>query len=64
MLTLDEVALIFEVPPATVRRWCAEGLIRAHRAAPTGNQTFLHEDVAMAYLDRALRECLAKLTEG
>jgi DNA-binding transcriptional MerR regulator len=64
MLTIDDVALIFEVPPDTVRRWCAEGLIRAHHIDPHGNQMFLHEDVAIAHLDRSLQECLAKLNQS
>ena len=58
MLTTGEVAKIFNVQPGTVRRWCQQGMIRYFRADARSARMFKREDVAMAYLDRAILKCL------
>lgn len=58
MLTTGEVARIFGVQPSTIRRWCEQGKIKAHRTGPRGTCRFKREDVAIAYLDRSIRYCL------
>jgi hypothetical protein len=44
--------------PDTIRRWRQQGKIRAYRTSPRGDFMFLREDVAIAYIDRAIRKCL------
>ena len=61
MLTTREVADIFGVHPATIRRWCQQGKIKAYRASPRGVRLFKREDVAIAYLDMSIRYCLKNL---
>ncbi|OGO01720.1 MAG: hypothetical protein A2Y90_05660 [Chloroflexi bacterium RBG_13_52_12] len=58
MLTINDVALIFEVTPATIRLWCEQGKIMTRCVGPHGDPRFLHEDVAIAYLDRSIRKSL------
>jgi len=58
MLTTADVAQIFEVHPGTVRRWCQQGKLRACRQSPPGQRRFRREDIAVAYLDRAIQEYL------
>ncbi len=56
MLTTGEVARIFEVPPAAIRRWCQQGKIKYRRPGLRGHRGFSREDVAVAYLDRCIQE--------
>jgi len=58
MLSINDVALIFEVHPSTIRRWCEQGKIRTYRVGPRGDRKFRREDVAVAYLDRSIQKCL------
>ncbi len=60
MLTTGEVAGIFEVPPATIRRWCQLGKIKCRRQGLRGRRGFSREDVAVAYLDRCIQEHLRR----
>jgi excisionase family DNA binding protein len=58
MLTTREVANIFNVHPATIRRWCAQDRIKSYRTAEKGQRRFKREDVAVAYLERSIRAYL------
>jgi excisionase family DNA binding protein len=58
MLTTGEVARIFNVSPATVRRWCREGKLETVRKSARGQLRFRREEVATVYLDRSLRRYL------
>ena len=58
MLTTGEVARMFNVSPATVRRWCREGKLEAVRTSARGQLRFKREEVATVYLDRSLRRYL------
>lgn len=58
MLTTRDVARIFSIHPSTVLRWCAQGKLKAYRSGPRGTLRFKREDVAVAYLDRGIRDCL------
>lgn len=58
LLTTGEVARLFNVSPATVRRWCRKGKLEAVRTSARGQLRFKREEVAMAYLDRSLRRYL------
>ncbi|MFA5309543.1 MAG: helix-turn-helix domain-containing protein [Dehalococcoidales bacterium] len=63
MLSLNDVAAIFEVHPSTVRRWCREGKIKTCRNGRRG-PAFKHEDVAIAYMTRSIRKCLGRRVSG
>ena len=45
-LTLDEVAEMLNVRPATVRRWRKLGVIKAYRTGPRGKQRFSKDEIA------------------
>ena len=64
MLTTGEVAGIFDVHPGTVRRWCRQGMIRHYRFEAGASRGFRREDVAIAYLDRAILKCLRGDTDS
>jgi excisionase family DNA binding protein len=59
-LTTAEVARLFNVSPATVRRWTRQEKIRASRTSDRGALRFSREDVAIAYLDRSIRRYLKR----
>jgi excisionase family DNA binding protein len=61
MLTAAEVARIFSVHPATIRRWCSQDKIKCSRTG--GRLLFKREDVAVAYLERSIRAYL-KVIQG
>jgi excisionase family DNA binding protein len=61
MLTIREVARIFDVHPSTIRRWCEQGKIKTYRTGPRGIRMFKREDIAIAYLDRSIRHCLKSM---
>jgi excisionase family DNA binding protein len=58
LLTTAEVARLFNVSPATVRRWCRKGKLEAVRTSARGPLRFKREEVAVAYLNRSLRRYL------
>ena len=45
-LTLDEVAEMLNVRPATVRRWRKLGVIKAYRTGSRGKQRFSRDEIA------------------
>lgn len=57
MLTTGEVARIFNVAPATVRRWSDRGIIRSKRSQ-SGRRRFSREAVAFTYLDISVQNLL------
>jgi len=61
-LTTGEVARIFDVQPATIRRWCELGKIKACPVDRRGHRGFKREDVAVAYLDRSFRQYIREKT--
>jgi excisionase family DNA binding protein len=58
LLTTGEVARLFNVSCATVRRWYRQGKLGALRIGTRGALRFKRQDVAVAYLDRAIRRYL------
>ena len=60
MLTTGEVARLFGVHTSTVRRWSERGLLKAYRVGPRGDRRFRREDVAVLYLERAVRKYLRR----
>jgi len=62
MLTTGDVALIFDVHPSTIRRWCQQGKLKSYRTGPRSQRRFRREDVAVAYLDRSIRQYLRRKT--
>jgi DNA-binding transcriptional MerR regulator len=59
MLTIVDISRIFDVQPLTVRQWCRHGWLRPHRVTSNGEPLFLHEDVILAYMNRALHDSSA-----
>jgi excisionase family DNA binding protein len=59
-LTAAEVARLFNVSPATIRRWARQGKIRTFRTSPRGAFRFRREDIAIAYLDRSIQRLFKK----
>ena len=55
MLTTGQVARLLNVHTSTVRRWSERGLIKAYRIGPRGERRFLRQDVAILFLERALK---------
>ena len=58
MLTTSDVARIFNVHASTIRRWSDQGKIKSYRTGPRGERRFRREDVAVLYLDLAIRRYL------
>ena len=58
MLTVNEVARIFDVHPSTVRRWSSKGILNAHRIGPRGDRRFRRDDVAILFMARAIQKRL------
>ena len=58
MLITSDVARIFNVHTSTIRRWSEQGIIKSYRIGPRGDRRYRREDVAVAYLDRAIRKYL------
>ncbi|MFC1929651.1 helix-turn-helix domain-containing protein [Chloroflexota bacterium] len=55
MLTTGQVARLLDVHTSTVRRWSEQGVIKAYRIDPRASRKFLRRDVALLFLERALR---------
>ena len=58
MLTINDVARIFDVPPETIKQWCEKGQIKTFKTGSHSDPLFRHEDVAIAYLDRSIQKSL------
>ena len=58
MLTIGEVARIFNVHPETIRRWSEQGIIKAYRIGRRGDRRFSREDVAVLYFQRKVKKYL------
>ena len=55
MLTTGEVAYLRDVHASTVRRWSNRGLLKAYRVGPRGERRFRRDDIAVFFLERAVR---------
>jgi excisionase family DNA binding protein len=64
LFTTREVARLFGVSPATVCRWCRKGRLEAVRATARGPLKFRREEVAVAYLNRAMHRYLKRRSQG
>lgn len=58
MLTTGEVARLFGVHASTMRKWSEQGIIKAYRIGPRADRRFRRDDVAMLFLDKAIRKYL------
>ena len=58
LLSVSEVARIFEVHSNTIRRWSDEGKLKVERIGSRGDRKFRREDVAVLYLDTAIQRYL------
>jgi hypothetical protein len=58
MLTTGDVAVIFNVHPCTVRRWCRLGKLQSSPHNSGKHLRFQRWDIAAAYLDKSIREYL------
>jgi excisionase family DNA binding protein len=63
MLTTSDVARIFDVHASTIRRWSHQGTLKCYRTGPRGELRFRREDVAILYLDRAIRRYLKEKSD-
>jgi excisionase family DNA binding protein len=61
MITTSEVASIFNVHPGTIRRWCEQNKLRSYRTGAGGRRRFKKEDIAVAYLEKSIRNYLKVL---
>ena len=55
MLTTGQVARLLNVHTSTVRRWSEQGVFKAYRIGPRASRKFLRRDVALLFLERALK---------
>lgn len=55
MLTTGEVAYLLDVHASTVRCWSNRGLLKAYRVGPRGERRFRRDDIAVFFLERAVR---------
>ena len=55
MLATGEVARLLNVHASTVRRWSNRGLLKAYRVGPRGERKFRRDDIAVFFLERAVR---------
>ena len=53
MMTVGEVARLFNVHTNTVRRWSERGILKTYRSGPRRDRKFRQRDVAVFYLERA-----------
>jgi excisionase family DNA binding protein len=51
MLTVNDVAGLLHVHPATIRRWEKRGNLKAHRLGPKGTMRFKKEEV-LEFIER------------
>ena len=45
LMTVKEVAELFNVHPNTVRQWSDQGLLKSYRIGPRGDRRFRQEDI-------------------
>jgi excisionase family DNA binding protein len=62
MLTTGDVARIFNMHASSIRRWSEQGILKSYRIGPRGDRRFRREDVAICYLDRAIKTYLKHLS--
>jgi DNA-binding transcriptional MerR regulator len=60
MLTIYEVALIFDVHPETVKQWCQLGRLKPCGTELNGEPLFHREDVILSYINRSVRASLTQ----
>ena len=58
MMTIGEVARLFNVHTNTVRQWSERGILKAYRIGPRADRRFRREDVAILYFERAIQRYL------
>ncbi|MFQ5996950.1 MAG: helix-turn-helix domain-containing protein [Dehalococcoidales bacterium] len=58
MLTTGDVARLLNVHPSTVRRWSDRKLIKTYRIGPRGERRYRRDDVAIFFLERAVKRYL------
>lgn len=58
MLTINDVARIFDIHPSTVKQWCQLGRIKPDRVDPQKGLLFRREDIIISCLNRAIRKSL------
>jgi len=58
MMTIGEVARLFNVHTNTVRRWSEQGILKAYRVGTRGDRKFRRKDIASFYLERAIKKHL------
>ena len=58
MMTIGEVARLFNVHTNTVRQWSERGMLKAYRIGSRRDRKFRREDVAIFYLERAIKKHL------
>ncbi len=58
MLTTGEVACLLNVHPSTVRWWNDYEIIKAYRIGPRGERRFRRADIAVFFLERAVKKYL------
>jgi len=51
MVTIADASRLLNVHPNTLRRWCSQGLLKAHRIGTRGDRRFARDD-----LEAMLRE--------
>ncbi len=55
MLATGEVAYLLNVHVSTVRRWSNLGILKTYRIGPRGERRFRRDDIAVFFLERAVR---------
>ena len=56
MMTVGEVARLLNVHTNTVRRWSERGILKTYRVGPRRDRKFRRRDVAVLYLERAIKK--------
>ena len=51
LMTVKEVAELFNVHPNTVRQWSDQGLLKSYRIGPRGDRRFRQDDIT-SFLNR------------
>lgn len=56
MLTICEMARLFDVHTSTVKRWSEQGMLKAYRIGPGGARRFRREEAVIFYLERVIKK--------